>query len=61
MADPKVVSACDCSEPDGICEACDDDHGHTCIVCGYDWCQACWSGEVHAEYCNPVERARSLA
>jgi hypothetical protein len=56
-----VWKRCYCDEPDGPCEDCRDPHGHTCIVCGYEWCQECWGGELHAEYCNPEERERRLA
>lgn len=56
-----MTTPCTCNEPDGLCEACDDEHGHTCIVCGYDFCQRCWEGPVHAEYCDPEERERQLA
>lgn len=56
-----VWQACACSEPDGYCEDCGSEHGHTCIVCGWEWCAECWGGEAHAEASDPNERARRLA
>lgn len=50
-----------CEEPDGPCEGCDEAHAHTCIVCGEDWCAACWDGVAHAEFCPKAEREARLA
>lgn len=51
-----ALVVCDCDEPDGPCEACDEPHGHTCRACDYDWCQACWGGFVHADWCPVATR-----
>lgn len=45
------LGPCDCDEPDGACEGCDDEHGHTCRACDEEWCQACWQGAAHHETC----------
>lgn len=42
---------CECNEPDGGCEGCNDEHGHTCIYCDEEWCQSCWTSSVHTEPC----------
>ncbi len=57
-----VIEPCDCGEPDGMCEGCDDEHGHTCIVCGYDFCRECWNTERHEEQpCPRGAREAALA
>ena len=52
----QVLERCDCDEPDGPCEDCDDPHGHTCMACEEKWCQLCWGELVHALMCPPGTR-----
>jgi hypothetical protein len=52
---------CDCDEPDGPCEACDDEHGHTCIVCDEEFCTQCWEGPVHIAECERWKTEQSTA
>ena len=51
MTDNEKMAPCDCDEPDGECEGCDDLHGHTCRACEEEWCQPCWESDAHAEFC----------
>lgn len=54
---PKAESKpCECPEPDGYCDACEDAHGHTCIICGYDFCGLCWETDAHNDDCKREER-----
>lgn len=55
------TETCGCDEPDGTCEGCDDEHGHTCIACDQDWCQACWEGGAHLETCGYEQREVTIA
>jgi hypothetical protein len=48
---------CECDEPDGYCDACEDEHGHTCIICGADFCTPCWETPGHNDHCKRVVMA----
>ena len=54
MSTPTTEEAqpCECGEPDGYCDACDDAHGHTCIICGQDFCTPCWETDGHNDDCK---------
>lgn len=47
---------CGRQEPDGACEGCDNDHGHTCRACDEEWCQSCWERSAHEEFCPTATR-----
>jgi len=48
---------CECDEPDGYCEVCEDAHGHTCIICGCDFCGLHWEDAGHNDTCKRVVMA----
>lgn len=60
-ARPDMPPKCPCegNESDGACSVCGDQHAHTCIECGHEWCGECWGDESHV--CPSAYHARGFA